>query len=191
MVATIHIPVLVIPGADISLITATGLLHGRRLAVITVLGIISGAAVMVVAAIILMQATTSIDAQLVRNLKIFGALYLVFMAFTMLRDQNPAKDRRNQSKLFWLGLLTEITNPRTILFFIVVFSMIAKSSPTNIGYHLVAGGTILFLTAVCYLGLAIASSTSRLRTVLTRRERIIKVIACFALLVVAGLSLLS
>lgn len=186
-VLSIHLPTLLSIGADVALVTSTGALHGRRQALLAAAGITTGSGVMVGLALLLHETVMHISPGALYYMRLVGAGYLILLAILTLRPANKktAPNRRNRLP-FLTGLLTEITNPKTILFFVTVFSLVGRQT-ASLALHLYAGFLITVLTGVYYSILAVGSSHTAITRLLSKHAFLIRVITAGIFLSAAAL----
>jgi threonine/homoserine/homoserine lactone efflux protein len=112
----------VTPGPGIFYVLARTLSGGKREGVLSALGTFFGGSVHVLAAGLGLSAVLIASATAFAAVKYAGALYLVWMGIRMIRTRNvpmdePAEAGR-QHRAFRQGIVTEVLNPKTALFFL-------------------------------------------------------------------------
>ena len=115
---------LLIPGPAVLYIVAQSVEHGRRAGLAAVGGVHVGSAVHVAAATVGLSALLVSSALAFSAVKLVGAAYLVFLGIQRLlaRDERggdgaPAARERNLRGIFRQGIVVNILNPKTALFF--------------------------------------------------------------------------
>lgn len=144
-VATITILAVISPGADFAMVTRNSLVLSRRAGVATALGIGAGVLVHVAYSLLGVGLIISQSILLLNILKFIGAIYLLWLGFTMLRAkpenvvaEQPVRQMSDR-QAFKVGFLTNATNPKTTLFVVSVFIQVVDlATPTaiQIGYGL-------------------------------------------------------
>jgi len=89
-------------------------------------------------------------------IKIVGALYLIYLGVRMFMSKKEAgpeadvKSIRNEplAKIFYQGILVELLNPKTILFFLAFIPQFVDQGNGSIGLQLLILGMLVPLTAV-------------------------------------------
>src|SRR5213078_2427064 len=81
----VAVVVVVTPGVDMALVTKNALVHGRRQALATALGVNAGIAAWTVAAALGLAAVVQASAAAFAAIKLAGALYLVYLGVQTLR----------------------------------------------------------------------------------------------------------
>lgn len=138
----------VIPGADFAMVLRQSIAHGRRAALFTSAGIatsilVHGSYTLLGIGVIVSQSLLAFNI-----IKWVGAAYLVWLAISALRSpapQPPEEDdlaaaKRGDFAAFALGFLTNLLNPKAVLFFLALFT-------TLVSAH--TGGDIKVLYVLC------------------------------------------
>ncbi|WP_448622652.1 threonine export protein RhtC [Dickeya fangzhongdai] len=131
-VALVHLIALMSPGPDFFFVSQTAVSRSRREALMGVLGITLG--VLVWAAIALMGLHLLLErmAWLHRLVMIGGGLYLCWMGWQMLRSALRKREQQEsdvmvalpqRGKTFMRGFLTNLSNPKALIYFGSVFSL--------------------------------------------------------------------
>ena len=131
-VALVHIIALMSPGPDFFFVSQTAVSRSRKEAMMGVLGITCG--VMVWAGVALLGLHLIIEkmAWLHTIIMVGGGLYLCWMGYQMLRgalkkSETPAAEPQvelaRSGRSFLKGLLTNLANPKAIIYFGSVFSL--------------------------------------------------------------------
>ena len=131
-VAMVHIVALMSPGPDFFFVSQTAVSRSRKEAMMGVLGITCG--VMVWAGIALLGLHLIIEkmAWLHTLIMVGGGLYLCWMGYQMLRGAlkkeavsapAPQIELAKSGRSFLKGLLTNLANPKAIIYFGSVFSL--------------------------------------------------------------------
>ena len=136
-VALVHIIALMSPGPDFFFVSQTAISRSRKEAMMGVLGITCG--VMVWAGVALLGLNLIIEkmAWLHTIIMVGGGLYLCWMGYQMLRSalkkENHAApelqvELAKSGRSFMKGLLTNLANPKAIIYFGSVFSLFVGDS---------------------------------------------------------------
>jgi len=162
-VALVHIVALLTPGPDFFFVSQTAISRSRKEAMLAVAGITLG--VMVWAGIALLGLHLILEkmAWLHNIIMVGGGLYLCWMGYQMIRsalrkestthESQPTLVKSGQS--FFKGLLTNLANPKAIIYFGSVFSLFVGD---NVGgservgiFVLIAVETLAWFTLVACL----------------------------------------
>lgn len=116
------IVLLIVPGPAVLYITARSIDQGRMAGMVSVLGIHLGTTVHVIAAAIGISALLLASATAFTIVKFVGAAYLVWLGlkriFGASGDETQSLKRESLARIFWEGVVVNILNPKTALFFL-------------------------------------------------------------------------
>ncbi|KGQ55884.1 LysE family translocator [Gallibacterium anatis] len=143
--ALVHFLAVVSPGPDLAVTTANSVRYGRKIGIMTAIGIGFGISIHVIYSLIGLSFLHE-QSTLFNVIRILGALYLLYLAYLLIRsgkesDKNfsaEAKEITSYSA-FLNGFLTNVLNPKAVLFFVAIFtSLISPNTPLflKIGYGL-------------------------------------------------------
>jgi threonine/homoserine/homoserine lactone efflux protein len=113
---------LLIPGPAVLYIVSQSVEHGRRAGLAAVGGIHVGSCVHVAAATVGLSALLVSSAAAFSAVKLIGAAYLIFLGVQRLLGRNgdggsSAEGERNLGRIFRQGIVVNVLNPKTALFF--------------------------------------------------------------------------
>lgn len=124
------------PGPDMSLMLARTLQGGRKAGMASMLGACGGCLVHSIAAALGLSAIIAASATLFTAMKVVGALYLLWLAYEAIRHGSALRlDGQTAAPpslwaIFSLGVGTNITNPKVVLFFLTFLpQFIAAGDP--------------------------------------------------------------
>jgi threonine/homoserine/homoserine lactone efflux protein len=114
---------LVIPGPAVFYIVSRSIGHGRAAGLVSALGITVGTLFHVAAATLGLSALLASSAVAFQFVKYLGAAYLIYLGVRVLRSEDaPAlkaeNGERRLSHIFGQGVLVNLLNPKTALFFL-------------------------------------------------------------------------
>ncbi|WPU22903.1 threonine export protein RhtC [Cedecea neteri] len=131
-VALVHIVALMSPGPDFFFVSQTAVSRSRKEAMMGVLGITAGVMVWAGVALLGLHLILEKMAWLHNIIMVGGGLYLCWMGYQMLRgafkketkgEEAPKVELASGGKSFVKGLLTNLANPKAIIYFGSVFSL--------------------------------------------------------------------
>ncbi|NIF34771.1 threonine export protein RhtC [Enterobacter sp. Cy-643] len=131
-VALVHIVALMSPGPDFFFVSQTAVSRSRKEAMMGVLGITAGVMVWAGVALLGLHLILEKMAWLHNIIMVGGGLYLCWMGYQMLRgafkkeakgEDAPKVELASGGKSFVKGLLTNLANPKAIIYFGSVFSL--------------------------------------------------------------------
>jgi len=153
------------PGPNLLVVVQSSLSVGRTGGIAAGLGVASGDAIYAALGLLGMTAVISHSGDLFAGIKVVGGLYLLWLAWKMLSGRAspevaaaPASVQAS-SNLFVRGLITDLANPQTVLFF----------------------ASIVATSAAWRSALSFAFSRKRVRSVYSRWQRTFERIAGVAL----------
>ncbi len=182
MLGIIHYPLFVAavtllvltPGPDTAYIIGRSVAQGRGAGVMSALGIAAGSVMHTLACAFGLTALLAASATAFTVVKFAGALYLIYLGARMLfarRSAEPVKPdtviNRPPSKslrqLFTQGFLTNLLNPKVVLFFISFFpQFVAADSPSKVLPFILLGATFVVMGGIWSVFLAwIAGSVTQ------------------------------
>ncbi len=144
------------PGADMALFLSRTLGGGRAQGFAAQAGANVGLVVHTVAAALGLSALLAASAEAYEAVKIAGALYLLWLAFSAIRRGTALKLKAGGSAAvglsgaFWTGLLINLTNPKIVLFFVTFLPQFidARDSHASAKLFLLGFGFIAITTLV-------------------------------------------
>jgi threonine/homoserine/homoserine lactone efflux protein len=109
--------VVVTPGVDMALVTKNALLHGRRAARATALGVNLGIFIWTLAAALGLAAVIAASAAAFTAIKLAGAVYLVYLGVRTLLGSHEPVATAQRGNAFRQGLASNLLNPKIAVFF--------------------------------------------------------------------------
>jgi RhtB (resistance to homoserine/threonine) family protein len=158
--------VIVAPGPDTVLVTKNALIHGRRAALGTSLGVNTGLLIWTVAAALGLAAVVRESAVAFTVLKLVGAVYLVWLGLQALRAarrhavSEPLHATRQSPRVgallgFRQGLLSNLANPKIAVFFTGLLPQFVSAREPILEPFLLLGGLFVLMTVVWLSGYAL------------------------------------
>jgi threonine/homoserine/homoserine lactone efflux protein len=160
------------PGQDTALTIRNALAGGRRSGVATAVGVALGQSVWTVAAAAGVVAVLQASQPAFTALRLAGAAYLVYLGLQSLvvaarreQPQQPAVARSTPGGSLRQGLVSNLANPKMVVFFTSLLPQFGDALPTLLGLGLLFS----LLTGVWLAGYAVAAARARR---LLARERV-------------------
>jgi len=134
-VAAVHLLALISPGPDFFFVSQTAVSRSRKEAMLGVLGITAGVMVWAGVALLGLHIILEKMAWLHNIIMVGGGLYLCWMGYQMLRGalkksaastDEPQVELARGGQSFIKGLLTNLANPKAIIYFGSVFSLFVR-----------------------------------------------------------------
>lgn len=149
-IATAHVLAVMSPGPDFAMVTRQTLAHGRAAGVRTAVGIGAGICFHVGWGLFGLGWVIARVPVLLEVLRWGGALFLLWMGSQALRAQPqvlaaPVDQAAAGARDFGIGFLTNLLNPKVMMFFIALCSAVITSA-TPMGVRLAIGAWIVGTT---------------------------------------------
>jgi threonine/homoserine/homoserine lactone efflux protein len=166
------------PGPGMLYVLARSLKGGKKVGLASSFGTALGGIVHVVAAALGLSAILAQSAYAFLFVKYLGAAYLVYLGIRALFSGDAAmiasvdKGKKAQNP-FWQGVLTEVLNPKTALFFLAFIPQFVNHDAPLLPQFLLLGATSIALntSADLIVVLTAAPLAKRLETSITWRRR--------------------
>ena len=130
----LHVAALLSPGANVLLVSQLAASDRGRSAVFAALGVTLGALLWATFAVLGVHAVFAAFPGLRLGLQTLGGVYLLTMAIRLWRSRGPELGGHaptvSMPSAFRLGFLTNITNPKSALFFSSVFAASFPAAPS-------------------------------------------------------------
>ena len=138
---------LAIPGPAVLYVTSRSIGQGRRAGFISALGIGVGTLVHAAAAAAGLSALLMSSAMAFSVVKYLGAAYLIYLGIQKLRREEslePTQEapRTKLSRVFGQGIVVNILNPKTALFFFAFLPQFVDASRGNVALQILFLGTL-------------------------------------------------
>lgn len=145
----VHIVALITPGPDVLLIMRLALEGKFAKVALAASGIVCGISVWIVASSLFVSLLLSKVFMIL--LMSFGASYLFYIAYLLSKKQAQKSSQKiyelSGAKAFLLGFITNISNPKAIMYFISLFSLITNKLNSS-------GMLLLCILMICFSFLA-------------------------------------
>ena len=145
---------LVIPGPAVTYVVSRSIGHGRAAGLVSALGIVTGTLCHVVAAALGISALLASSAVAFQFVKYLGAAYLVYLGIKTLRrkDEQLVEAATGETKLIRLygqGLLVNVLNPKTGLFFLAFLPQFVDPTRGHVTLQILQLGILFALMGWC------------------------------------------
>jgi len=141
------------PGPDILYVLMQSISIGKKQGIITALGLVSGIIIHTTLVAFGVSAIIKQSENLFFGLKVFGALYLLFLAYKSLKSKevialNTNISTINSWKLYKKGFIMNVINPKVSIFFLAFFPGFLYSSNQNTIIQFYVLGIIFMIQAL-------------------------------------------
>jgi threonine efflux protein len=166
--APVFLAAMISPGPDFFIVSQTALSRGFAAGAWTAAGIASGVAFYAALAVLGLAYVLSQAAWLTMAIKIAGGLYLLWLAWKMLRSgsaQSPSDPIPVRHRNPYLtGLLTNLTNPKVVVFFGSLFAAaLTPQASMATKLAMIGMSAVLPLLWFCFVAACLALPTVRER----------------------------
>jgi threonine efflux protein len=141
-----------VPGPNFFLVSELALSSGRKTAAASVMGILTGNIIWAGAVAVGLGAIFSMVPLLYRALRLAGGFYLIYLGVTLWREKGkdfPHTPGTTTGRAYGRGLLTTISNPKCLLYFGSVFTLLLRPT-TQLWIWLLAILIVAFNTVLWY-----------------------------------------
>ncbi len=168
--AAVYVPTLAVPGPNFLAVTRAALAAPRRISVATALGVATGSTVQAAFAAAGVGVLLAHHPAAQRAVALVGGFYLVVVArsiwrqarMNMLATEAGAAEPTSISAAYRAGLLTNLTNPKALVFFSTIFTaLVGPGVPWTLRVAAVAA--ICVLSISWHLALATLFTHRRVR----------------------------
>ena len=145
---------LIIPGPAVTYVVSRSIGHGRSAGLVSALGIVVGTLFHVAAATLGLSALLASSAAAFQFVKYVGAAYLVYLGIRTLRSGDAeflqaTSDERRLVRLFGQGVLVNLLNPKTALFFLAFLPQFVDPSRGHATMQIFELGVLFALMGWC------------------------------------------
>lgn len=151
------------PGSDTIYIITRTIAEGKKSGIVSALGIQTGMLFHVLAVSLGLAGIVAHSPMLFATLKYAGAAYLLYLGIKMWREplaiDKPDLDKLPLGKIYRQGVITNVLNPKVVLFFLALLPQFVTSNLENTFLpFLLLGLTLLGTSTIWCIVLVIAAS---------------------------------
>ena len=141
---------LLTPGPAVLYIVTRSIDQGRRAGLVSVLGVHVGTLAHILAAAVGLSALLAASATAFGVVKYLGAAYLIYIGVRRLRDRASivapeAGKRKALRRAFLDGVVVNVLNPKTALFFLAFLPQFVTEGQGHVGEQVIALGVVFVL----------------------------------------------
>ncbi len=159
------------PGTGVLFTLAAGLSRGSRASLIAAFGCAIGIVPHMAAAILGLAALLHTSALAFQVLKYLGVLYLLYMAWTTLKDHSaltvePDHSPRSAGRVIVSAILINILNPKLSIFFLAFLPQFVRDDAASpLAQMLELSGVFMLMTFVVFAGYGLFAAAVRAHVV--------------------------
>ena len=154
------------PGPDNIFVLTQSIVNGRNFGLATVIGLISGCLVHTTLLAFGVSAIISTSENLYMGIKIFGSVYLLYLAFKVYKTDTSillseqVTPKKTMKQLFKQGFLMNVLNPKVSIFFLAFFpGFLFSDSLSMITQFYILGFIFMFVSLFIFSAIAILAGT--------------------------------
>ena len=142
------------PGPSMLYVLSRSIGQSRGAGLMSAAGLATGGMLHAVAAAVGLSAVLTYSPNVFRFITVAGALYLVYLGVQTFRSRHEALgdtedvSRQSSLRIFTQGVVVEVLNPKTALFFLAFLPQFINHDADNLGLQLLILGMLIPLTAV-------------------------------------------
>ena len=167
-----------IPGPDMAYMLARCIAQGRRAGVLAALGFNLSSYVLLAAAVLGLSAVLATAPMAFELIKWLGAAYLVYLGIGAMRSSHGALDvdgnaigRRTHRTIFWQAVITDLLNPKVIMFFFALLPQFLDPRGAHASLQLLLLGVTVNMICLS-INLLLVAFSARLTQTLRRNASI-------------------
>jgi threonine/homoserine/homoserine lactone efflux protein len=163
--------IVITPGTGVLYTLAAGLSRGARASAIAAVGCTLGIVPHIAAAITGLAALLHTSAVAFQTLKYAGVAYLLYMAWSTLRERGTLSvdtdsAPRTAARVITSGILVNILNPKLSIFFLAFLpQFVSTGQPGAVGHMLRLSAVFMGLTLVVFAGYGVFAAAIRTHVV--------------------------
>ncbi|MGB3150986.1 MAG: LysE family translocator [Maribacter sp.] len=154
------------PGPDNIFVLIQSMTNGKRYGFSTIAGLMTGCLVHTSLLAFGVSIVIKDNPIIFFSLKVFGALYLLYLAWMVFRNDstialnNKVVKKKSLSALFRQGFIMNVLNPKVTIFFLAFFPGFLFSNELNtVVQFYVLGFLFIFISSLVFGGIALLAST--------------------------------
>ncbi|MGJ0120445.1 LysE family translocator [Williamsia sp. MIQD14] len=192
---------LVSPGPDVVMVVRQSIVDSRRAGIITAFGVVAGISVWIVVAMLGLSAVVAGNPSISRALEIVGGCLLVaigcvggwqiFRSRGNTSEPSPDAMSNRAGGSFTRGLVTNIANPKALVFFGALFAQFIGERTSFVDYVIVLA-VMVAMAIAWFTGVAVAASFRGFAARYDRMATVVDTVACLVFVAVgAGMAALA
>ncbi len=182
------------PGPSMLYVLSRSIGQDRTAGLVSAAGLATGGALHAVAAALGLSAALAYSPTLFRGITIAGAIYLVYLGVQTYRSRHDAVGDTHAVqhqcawRIFGQGVLVEVLNPKTALFFLAFLPQFVNQGSDNMMLQVLILGMLIPLTAVP-ADVIVAFTGGTLARRIARSARARSALGCLGAVFLIGLGL--
>jgi threonine/homoserine/homoserine lactone efflux protein len=153
----------VMPGPDIIYVLVQSISNGKKYGIATALGLVSGIVIHTTLVAFGVSAIIQQSAWLFFTIKLFGALYLLYLAYLTFKSNeelvlSATVEKKGLLKLYKQGFIMNVLNPKVSIFFLAFFpGFLYSETQSTISQFYVLGFLFMAQALLIFSAVAVLS----------------------------------
>jgi threonine/homoserine/homoserine lactone efflux protein len=153
------------PGPDNIYVLTQSLVNGTKSGIATTAGLISGCIVHTTLLAFGVSAIITASTALFYGIKVFGALYLFYLAYKVYKSDVTIKisekaEKKSNWELFKIGVIMNLVNPKILIFFLAFFpGFLWDTSEDTVYQFYVLGITFMIVSFITFSVIALLAGS--------------------------------
>ena len=170
--------IIITPGPDMIYVLTQGISKGKKAGILSAIGVVSGLLIHTIIASFGLGIIITTSRIAYSILKHAGAAYLCYLGFKAIREKskieiNESKKDFNTSKTFINGLLSNVFNPKIIVFFMAFLPQFIDPNKVNSQKAFLTLGLVFAIMGAIFLSI-IGYMSGRIGALLKKNKTIMK-----------------
>ena len=185
---TIYLLAAIVPGPDFVVISGVSMGSSRSRGLATALGVSTGTTVWVLGTVLGLTVILANSHSAAMLIRIVGGLYLIYLGVLTLRSlwnknslKVPKRSERSLQSAYFSGLLVNLSNPKTAIFFLSLFGVLV-SEQMPFAVRAVAGIGMIVISVIWYSFVAVLFSQNQVVNAYSRLKKPIDAVLGLALI---------
>jgi threonine/homoserine/homoserine lactone efflux protein len=183
-----------VPGPDNIFVLTQSIFQGKKSGLVIMLGLCTGLIFHTLAVTFGVAVIFQTSAMAFTILKIVGAMYLLYLAWQIFNAPTEKIDNKNNSisidykKLYYRGIIMNITNPKVSIFFLAFLPQFTNPALGTVSLQMLFLGALFIIATILIFG-SIALLSGSLSKVFNKSEKSQKFLNKLASFVFLGLAI--
>lgn len=180
------------PGPDNIYVITQSLVNGVKSGIATTAGLISGCIVHTVLLAFGVSALITASESIFYGIKIFGALYLLYLAYTVFKSDAKVAfsengPRKSDWELFKQGVFMNLVNPKVMIFFLAFFpAFLWDTTENTVSQFFILGITFMIVSFLIFSSLAVLAGS--IKQFMAKQKSAGKVLKWLQIIVFVGIA---
>ena len=181
------------PGPDNIYVITQSLVNGTKSGIATTAGLISGCIVHTALLAFGVSALITASESIFYGIKIFGALYLLYLAYVVYKSDasvafSDDAPKKSNWELFKQGVFMNLVNPKVMIFFLAFFpAFLWDTAEDTVSQFFILGITFMLVSFLIFSTLAVLAGS--IKQFMTKQKSAGRVLKWLQIIVFIGISI--